>query len=358
MRNPKDRNRQPKETHVRNGGRATLADVAAQVGVSVNTVSRSLRAPQTVRLALRQRIGRIVDELNYIPNRLAGGLAGSHAGMVGVIVTTLFNSEFATILDTLQQELAAHGIQVMIGNSAYDPEEELRLVKAMLSWNPAALAIVGTDHHPRSIAVLMQAGVPIVEFWDASDKALDSMIGMDHRQIGRDQCQHLIERGCSRLAFVGSVRENDFRARKRLEGARAHIAKTLGRDIGVEIVAEAGSPALGERLALSLLKRAPKIDGIVCNSDIVAFGVLKAMRDVGRRVPDDIAVIGFGDNDAGTCLTPALTTMRPPRVQIGQLAAQMILSRINGGAAERCCLESTLVVRESTERTTSRRSRV
>lgn len=357
MRTPKARKRQPREIALRRSGRTTLADVAAQVGVSVNTVSRSLRAPHTVRLDLRQRIGRIVDELNYVPNRLAGGLAGSHTGMVGVIVTSLFNSEFATILDTLQQELAAHGIQVMIGNSAYDPDEELRLVKAMLSWNPAAIAIVGTDHHPRSAEVLLQARIPVIEFWDASDNALDTMIGMDHRQIGRDQGQHLIERGCSRLAFVGSVRDTDYRARKRLEGTRAYVAKTLGRALHVEVVSEAGSPALGERLTLSLLKRVPRIDGIVCNGDIVAFGVLRALRALGRRVPRDVAVIGFGDNDAGTCLTPTLTTMRPPRVEIGRLAARAILSRIDGGSVERLCLEATLVARESTERVSSRRSR-
>lgn len=338
-------------------GRVTLADVAAQVGVSVNTVSRSLRAPQTVRLSLRQRIGDIIDELNYVPNRLAGGLAGSHSGLVGVIVTSLFNSEFALILDTLQQDLAARGMQVMIGNSAYDPDEELRLVRAMLSWRPAAIAIVGTNHHARAGELLRQANVPIVELWDATDAAIDTVIGMDHRRIGRDQCRHLVDGGCARLAYVGSVRTHDYRAQKRLAGVQDFARRNLGRKVAVEISNEPGNPSLGARLVQALLAREPLVDGIICNSDVIALGVLNALRQGCRRVPDDVSVIGFGDNDAGECVEPALTTIRPPRVEIGRLAARAILSRIEGGPVQRLCLDAELVVRGTTRLPLAGRSR-
>ena len=329
-------------------GAPTLADVAARVGVSINTVSRSLRAPHTVRPALRRRIAEVLDEFNYVPNRLAGGLAGAHTSMVGVIITSLFNSEFAAIIEHLQRDLSGAGLNVMIGNSAYDPDEELRLVRAMLSWRPAAIALVGCDHHPRAVDLLRSARVPVVEFWDASGDAIDSMVGVDHHAIGRLQATHLASRGYRRVAAVCAMRQHDYRARKRLEGARCAIKELTGQDIVEKTLSVGGSPALGEQLVEELLKREPKVNGIVCTGDVLAFGVLQGLRKLGRRVPDDVGVIGFGDNEAGAFLQPALTTIRPPRAEIGRLAAEMILRRIDGEQSRVELLQANLIDREST----------
>ena len=127
---------------------STLASVAERVGVSVNTVSRALRAPDTVRPELRRRINAAIEELNYVPNRLAGGLSATRSNIVGVIVTSLFHSEFASIVDTLQVELLKDNLQVMLANTRYDPGQEDRLVRALLSWRPVAIAIVGVDNGP------------------------------------------------------------------------------------------------------------------------------------------------------------------------------------------------------------------
>ena len=207
----------------------TLADVAARAGVSLNTVSRALRAPHTVRPPLRRRIEEVLDELNYVPNRLAGGLAGSHTGVVGVILTSLFFSEFAAVVDTLQADLAAAGFNVMLGNSRYDPDEELRLVRAMLSWRPAAMALVGIDRHPRAADLLRASGIPVIEVWDAVGEAIDSAVGMDHSAIGAMQTRHLLAQGYRRPAFIGCVRVHDYRAHKRLAGYQA-AAREAGLD--------------------------------------------------------------------------------------------------------------------------------
>ncbi len=326
----------------------TLADVAAKVGVSINTVSRSLRAPQTVRPDLRHRIAAALDQCNYVPNRLAGGLAGAHTGMVGVIITSLFNSEFAAIIERLQRDLSAAGLNVMIGNSAYDLDEELRLVRAMLSWRPAAVAIVGSDHHARAVELLRSARVPVVELWDAPDAAIDSVVGMDHRAIGRLQAEHLMAQGCRRLAFVAAIRPHDYRAQKRLDGARQAVRERLGCAISEHTAPTGGSPDLGDRLVDELLQREPGIDGIVCNSDLLAFGVLRGLHRLERRVPEDVAVVGFGDNEAGSCLRPSLSTVRPPRTEIGRLAAEVILARLDRQQPLRHELEAELIVRETT----------
>jgi LacI family gluconate utilization system Gnt-I transcriptional repressor len=330
--------------------------VAARVGVSINTVSRSLRAPHTVRPDLRDRIAAALDEVNYVPNRLAGSLAGAHSGVVGVIITSLF-MEFATIIEQLQRDLSSAGLSVMIGSSAYDPEEELRLVRAMLSWRPAAIALVGCDHHPRSVELLRDAQSPVVEFWDASGPAIDSMVGMDHYAIGHVQAAHLIAQGRKNIAVVCCIRPHDYRAHKRLEGSRRAVRESSGMDPIVQSAPSGGSPELGEQLVAELLERAPNVDGIVCTGDLLAFGVLKGLRERGRRVPDDVAVVSFGNNAASPCIEPALSTIGPPRVQIGHRISDIILGRIAGQPSRVEVLQPELITRESSAPTRRKRRR-
>jgi LacI family gluconate utilization system Gnt-I transcriptional repressor len=330
-------------------GRVRLKDLALRAGVSVNTVSRAIRAPDTVRPELRRRIEALLDELDYVPNRLAGGLAGSRTRVVGVIVTSLFYSEFAALIDALQAELSHAGYSVMLGNSDYRPEEELRLVRTMLSWQPAAVALIGLDHHPRAVELLQRAGRPVVELWEAADRRIDSAVGMDHRVIGASQAAHLMAEGFARLAFVGSVRPHDHRARHRRDGFLAAVAEA-GLAAVEATSPEGGTADLGEALLERLLGESPQVDGIACNSDVIAFGVLRGLARRGRRVPAELGVIGFGDNEAAACMTPPLSTMRPPRAAIGRAAADVLLARIDGAPPVQRTFEASLVVRASTAR--------
>lgn len=328
-------------------GAPTLKDVALRAGVSINTVSRSLRAPHTVRPALRAAIRSVLDELDYVPNRLAGGLASSQTGIVGVIVTSLHYSEFAGIIEAMQERLSQAGVQLIIGNSRYDSDEELALLRSMLSWRPAAIVVVGTDHHPQARRLLQGATRPVIEIWDCSDEIVDSGVGMDHRAIGALQVAHLREQGCRRLAFVGALRPNDMRAAKRLEGARVAVAKGRLRALAVASEAAMGHPDMGERLITRLLATDPSIDGVICNGDIMAHGVLRGLRRLRRRIPNDIAVIGFGENPSNDCVEPPLSSIDPPRADIGRSAAELVLARIDGKASQRILLAPTLIARRS-----------
>jgi len=328
--------------------RATLASVASRVGVSVNTVSRAVRAPQTVRAELRRRIDAALQEVDYVPNRLAGGLARTRSNVVGVVVTSLFYSEFAAVTDALQTALLQHGLQVMLGNSRYDPEQELQIVRDFLSWRPTAMAVIGLDHHHRAVELLRTSGVPVVEMWDVGGRAIDSAVGMDHTAIGRAQGEHLIAGGYRRLAFLGSLRAGDTRARKRSLGLASAAADAKLSEPALHTRPEAGGPGLGEQLLHELLDQHPDVDGIVCNSDAVAFGVLRGLSRRNSRVPEDCGVVAFGDSEASAYMTPPLTTIRPSREAIGQLTAETILARIAGGPPQRLTVGWELMNRGST----------
>lgn len=331
------------------GRRVGLKDIAARAGVSINTVSRAIRAPHTVRPELRQRIERLMDELDYVPNRLAGGLAGARTEVVGVILTSLFYSEYAAMIDALQGGLGQAGLSLMIGNSHYDLDQELELVRTLLSWRPAAMALVGTDHHPKVAELLQTAAVPVVEIWEAGRTPIDSAVGMDHEAIGRAQARHLLERGCRRAAYVGCIRRHDYRAQRRRDGCLAVLAEA-GLERTVVTAPDGGSAELGDALAGRLLATHPGTDGIACNSDVIAMGVMRRLKAAGRRVPEEVAVIGFGDNEAADSLTPTLSTIRPPRTAIGEAAAEIILARIGGEPPTSRVFAAELVARQSTAR--------
>jgi LacI family gluconate utilization system Gnt-I transcriptional repressor len=328
----------------------TLASIAGRVGVSVNTVSRALRAPNTVRLELRRRINAAMEELNYVPNRLAGGLSGTRSDIVGVVVTSLYYSEFASIIDTLQSALLERDLQVMLANTRYNADQELRLVRSLLSWRPAAIAIIGVDHPPKVVELLKASGIPIIEMWDTGGEIIDTAVGFDHARVGSAQAEHLIATGYRRLAFIGSIRDNDRRAQKRLSGVKRAASAAGLPDVVKHTAQQGGSPELGERLAIELFDRNPEIDAITCNSDVVAFGVLRALRKLGKRVPEDVGVIAFGDNEGAACVTPSLTTVRPDREGIGRLTAEAIIARIDGAQPQTTLVEWQLIVRESTRR--------
>ncbi len=326
----------------------TLASVASRVGVSVNTVSRALRAPNTVRAELRRKINIAMDELNYVPNRLAGGLSGTRSDVVGVVVTSLYYSEFASIIDAMQLALLKSNLQVMLANTRYDADQEVVLVRSILSWRPAAVAIIGVDHPTKVTELLKLSGVPVVEMWDIGGSIIDSAVGMDHEAAGETQAAHMIDCGYRRLAYLGSVRQNDMRARKRARGAAKAIASAGLPELLRAVSEEGGRPDLGEKLTYELLDAHPDVDGIICNSDVVAFGVLRALRARGLRVPEDIGVIGFGESEASSCVIPSLTTIRPDRQRIGELTAEAVIARINDEDPRIVTVASHLVMREST----------
>jgi LacI family gluconate utilization system Gnt-I transcriptional repressor len=328
----------------------TLASIAERVGVSVNTVSRALRAPHTVRPELRRRITTAMEELNYVPNRLAGGLSGTRSDIVGVVVTSLYHSEFASVIDTLQSALLQHDLQVMLANTRYDPLQEIRLIRSILSWRPAAVAIIGIDHPPKVLELLKAAGAPIIEMWDVGGPVIDTGVGFDHVEVGRAQGDHVVEQGYRHVAFLGSLRDNDKRAEKRLQGVRQAVAAAGLPEVVRMTLQQGGNPDLGERLTMELLDSHPEVDAIICNSDVVAFGVVRALRKIGRSVPGEIGVVGFGDSEASSCLSPSLTTIRPDREAIGRLTAETIFARINGAEPDVKLVRWELMARETTSR--------
>ncbi|WP_165978806.1 LacI family DNA-binding transcriptional regulator [Antarcticimicrobium luteum] len=307
--------------------RVRMEEVARVAGVSPATVSRALKSPETVSERLRARVQEAAARLGYAPNRIAGSLAGARTPLVGVIVPSLTNSFFAATLDRMTTILEAEGYQLLIGQHAYDAAREERIATAFCSWNPSALVITGRDHTRGTVGLLSAAPCPVVEMWDHDDRPLDTGIGFSNREAGRLAGRYFAEQGFDKVAYVGAILGQDARARARSQGFAEQVRHLAGQD---PLIADAKSRELGEGAAAlrQILQRQPDTRAIAFSGDMLAVGAMFEAARMGLRIPQDLAILGYGDLDIAAHTNPPLSTIRPPHDEIGAAVARHILHRL------------------------------
>ena len=330
-----DSSLQPRGTRKRRKMQSiTMMDVAKLAQVSPSTVSLYLRKPAAVSPAAGQEIARAISTLGYVPNLVAGGLAAASSKVVSIIVPSIRNAFFAETVSTLQSELAAEGLQVLLGHSEYGEDQEEALVRTALSWAPAAVVLTGLSHSSETRKLLQASGVPVVEMWELGARPIDMAVGFSHPQVGASAARHLLSKNRRALAFLGARMQEDHRASKRASGF-AETART-GEILSFEIINHPGAATVeaGSLLLNRALQQFPKLDGIACSNDLIALGALFECQRRGIAVPHDIAVVGFGDLDFSASCIPSLTTIRPSGDLIGREVARLILSSIQGERPE------------------------
>jgi LacI family gluconate utilization system Gnt-I transcriptional repressor len=301
----------------------TLSAVAERAGVSSITVSRVVRLPEKVAPETRIRVEAAMRELGYVPNQIAGALAGARTKSVGVLVPTIANSIFADTVQGLTDELEPLGYAVILAQSRYDAVREDRMLSALLSRRPEAIIMVGSPATEEGARLLRRAGIPVVETWELPPEPIDAVAGFDNYAAGVAVAQHLLAQGRKRFAFIGG---DDPRATRRWNG----FADTLAQRGAAEprrLVLERN--ASGSVAALAEL---PDVDAVFAANDAHAIGFMSGLRTAGllRNGPaseQPVAVIGLGDLEMGRLIAPSLTTIRVHGDAIGRTAAKLMLSR-------------------------------
>ncbi len=327
-----------------------MSDVAELAGVSTSTVSRALRNPDTVSAELRARVDAATASLGYVPNSMAGGLAASRTRTVGVIVPSLVNSFFSATIEAMAEVLNGHGYQILLGNSGYAIEREESLVSSFLSWSPAAIVLTGQAHSRTTLQSLLNADMPIVEMWELGDNPLDTLVGFSHRAVGRAAARHLLDTGRRRLAFVSAAPEYDRRATQRGAGFNEGVIEAGSTTPVCLTMAERASVEGGGRLMAELVSAHPDVDGVFFSNDVLLLGALFECQRRAIPVPRTLGLIGFGDLEFAAWSQPTLTSIRPPRREIGTAVAEHLLQRFHDSASAgtRIDLGFDLVVRGST----------
>lgn len=327
----------------------TLIDVAKVAGVSPITVSRALHRPEVVSKAAREKVLEAVRKVGYVSNMLAGSLASNRSRLVAVLLPTIANSIFADTVQALMDRLTAAGYQTLLGLTGYSAEQEEKLIEALLGRRPDGIVLTGTLHTQASRQRLRQSGIPVVESWDLSTDPLDMQVGFSHEAVGQAIARHLLGKGYTRFAVVSL---GDPRGLRRCYSLVAELARHGFHEVPVQVLPPPATLEAGRTGLRQLLDQGSEAQVVVCSSDTIAQGVLAEAASRGLRVPEALAVMGFGDLSSAAHVYPPLSTVRVDGALIGEQIARALLDRFDypAGGAEPVQLDTgfRLVDRQST----------
>lgn len=331
----------------------TMADVAREAGVSPMTVSRAFKSNAYVNDETRKAILVAADRLGYVMDSMASGLSSRKTGFVAATIPSINNANFADTVRGLTEGLQDNGLQVLLGYTNYNLEEEERLVRQLLTRRPEAIVVTGGTHTDKCRNMLENAGIPVIETWDIPADPIDSVVGFSNADASAKIVGHLVATGRTRIAFLGGDTSRDTRG---LDRRRGFIREMEARGLDATRLVEVGplpiSMREGADALARLMSRWPDTEAVMCVSDLAAFGALTECQRRGLIVPGAIAIAGFGAYEISDICVPPITSIDPHCYHIGLSAAHRIINLLSdaevGETESRQLLEPSLLVRAST----------
>jgi LacI family transcriptional regulator len=328
-----------------------IRTVAAVAKVSIATVSRTINGSSLVSERLSKRVWQAVRQLNYFPNTHARTLVSGRSRLLGIIVENITNPFFPELIQSFEEIAVANGYEILVSSSNSDPKVLSNCVRRMLERKVDGVAVMTFGEEEPILDQLMHRNVPIVLAEFKLEDPMASTILLDYSTGIRAAVEHLSALGHSRIAFLAGphllhsalTRENDFRT------AMNGCGLSTRQDWIVECD-HTLKGGVGGYARLKALDSRPT--AIVCSNDMTAIGVLRAAYMEGRRVPEDLSVVGLDDIDFAEFTLPPLTTIRLSRVDLARAAFEALRAQLEDAESttmQREFLVSTsLVVRGST----------
>jgi LacI family transcriptional regulator len=338
----------------------TLRDVAERVGVSISTVSLVLndRAAGRVNAVLAQRIRATADEMMYVPNHLARSLSTNRTATVGLVSDQVATIPFAGhMLAGAQQVLWDEGYLLMLIDTAGNDEIQGPAALSLVQRNVEALIFAVTHHKVVDLpAVPTQAPIVVLDGRPSRSGGRVDFVVPDEEHGARAAVEHLIAYGHRRIGYCNVPARFPEAASLRLKGYRSALeAAHLPADPGLIVAAESADTWAAIEPARRLLSLPEPPTAVFCFGDQLAMGFYQVARDLGIKIPDELSIVGFDNQQyIADCLSPGLTTVQLPHSEMGEWAARQVLKRIRGAAcsseAEGYLAPCVLVERNSVAR--------
>ena len=303
----------------------TLDAVARAAQVSSATVSRFFNSPDMLAPRTAQRVREAVARLGYVPNLLAGALASNRTRLVAALIPSISQSLFAGTIQALTDTLADSGHSVMLGLTGVHDERIEQQLMTIVGRRPEGIILTGSTLRIETRQLLKSSGITTIETWDLPPQPIDLVVGFSHEAVGRAIAAHALGAG-RRRAFVASA--TGVRVLARRYGFAKAMMEHGAPEPAVAAFASPTSYRSGRASVAEHLDGGGRPEIIVCSSDWIAHGALDELRLRGIRVPDDIAVVGFGDLEFASDLEPSLTTIKIDGHVIGLKAAEFLLRRM------------------------------
>lgn len=328
----------------------TIREVADAAGVSTATVSRALSGVQTVDPELVARVRQSAEALGYRANRVARALRRQSTQTVGLVIPDITNPFFPPVVQAVEKELRRGGLSLLLCDAGNDVDIEAELVRNLFDHQIDGLLISVCDRVASKPAVELAASrVPVLQI-DQRASAEVPYVGVDQADAVSQTLAHLREQGCQSFAYIGP-RQEISPATERLDEYLAQVAPLDAAAAGRVCLGEA-SLSWGHQAVATLLERPERPDAIVCATDQIALGALRALSEHRAKVPGDVAVTGFGDTVLASACDPALTSIRQPLEELGTEAVKALTTAIEQHLSQprSALLKGELIVRASSQR--------
>jgi len=328
--------------------RTTIRDVARAAGVSINTVSRALNGKPDINPETKRLILEAAARLNYTPNKLARGLRSKKTGVIGVIVADIANPFFSAVVKGMGKAAKVLGYSIILQDTSENYENEEEAILIMQSEQVDGVLITPVQTDKRSILMLQESGIPLVLVArHFSDVDTDYVVA-DDVQGGYVATTHLIEKGHEKIAFINGPSYNSS-AIERLEGYKKALEEH-NIELNEKLIRN-GALTMEDgytHCRVLLMQNGARPTALFTFSDFIALGAMKAVRKVGLRIPDDIAIVGYDDIPFSSCLEVPLTTVRIPKKQMGEKAISVLEKKIDGQKCDsQLKIPVELVIRQS-----------
>ena len=324
----------------------TMKDVARLAGVSQPTVSYVINGSASISQEVKNRVHDAIRQLNYKPNYNAKALKTNTSEIIGIIIPDVVNQYYARLLQILEEDLNAKKYHLIIHSTSYDGAIEESSVRSLMSYNVHAIITLYQFTNPICWKLLKDYGKPTVaiEGGQYCTKLGIPCINVDSHLGGYMATRHLLGLGCRRIAYVHQNSMIDALQERRSGYIEAMKAAGLFREEDIFCTKNPNDKwnegkSLGKQLA-----RLP-YDGIITSSDLIAVGVIRELLHAGKKVPDDVCVIGYDDVPIAELFIPALTTIAQPLEEICALAVKSIFD--TSGKVVLPTLQPQLIKRES-----------
>ncbi|HEY6411014.1 MAG TPA: LacI family DNA-binding transcriptional regulator [Ktedonobacteraceae bacterium] len=332
----------------------SIEDIAREAGVSHSTVSRALRNSSLISVEVRERIQKLAREMGYTPNAIAQSLQTRQTSTIGLVVTSIADPFWGDVMKGVEEVARASGFSVFLSASHNDPGQEMAIIETFRRRRVDGILVAAsriTGNYQKRLDHI-QVPTVLINSQAESEAKLLHWVAVDDRKGAQLAVEHLLQLGHRSIGYSGT--NNRPRSnRQRLLGYQSTLAAAdvLARDEWVVI--SPGNEASHEedvaagRTSLPQLLDAG-VTAIFCYNDVIATGVLIACRELGVRVPGELSITGFDNIEMASYVTPPITTIHQPKIEMGRLATQVMLDLLHNRPGQNYVLPPTLIERAST----------
>lgn len=325
---------------------STIGDVAKRAGVSAMTVSRVINNSGYISQETRERVELAIAELGYVPNALARSLRFKQTKTIALVLTDITNPFFTTVARGVEDTASEQGFSVMFCNTDESQDEEAEYLNVLVQKQVDGVLLVPAVSSSESVTFLRERGVPFVVLDRRIPEVPVDTVRCDSELGAYQLTQHLLDLGHRRIAVLSGPAAVTTAA-DRVKGYCGALEAAGGTPL---VVYGTFTQEGGYRMAQQVLSAAPRPTALFAANNFIAIGALRALREAGLRVPEDVSVVAFDDLPAAIVINPFFTVASQPAYEMGQRATALLLDRLNGKEtfqAQEIILPTQLIVRES-----------